>query len=43
MVADDFAVSADEVVEAGDNLVLELFDPTTSYRRYASDAGSTDL
>jgi hypothetical protein len=30
MVADDFAVSADEVVEAGDNLVLELFDPTTT-------------
>ena len=30
MVADDFAVSADEVVEAGDNLVLELFDPSTT-------------
>lgn len=30
MVADDFAVSADEVAEAGDNLVLELFDPSAS-------------
>ncbi len=30
MVADDFAVSADEVAEAGDKLVLELFDPTAS-------------
>ncbi len=30
MVADDFTVSADEVVEAGDKLVLELFDPTAS-------------
>ena len=30
MVADDFAVSADEVAEAGDKLVLELFDPTAT-------------
>jgi hypothetical protein len=30
MVADDFTVSADEVAAAGDNLVLELFDPSTS-------------
>ena len=30
MVADDFSVSADEVAEAGDKLVLELFDPTAS-------------
>ena len=30
MVADDFAVSADEVAAAGDNLVLELFDPSAS-------------
>ena len=30
MVADDFAVSADEVAKAGDNLVLELFDPSAS-------------
>ena len=30
MVADDFAVSADEVIEAGDKLVLELFDPTAT-------------
>ena len=30
MVADDFTVSADEVAKAGDNLVLELFDPTAN-------------
>jgi len=30
MVAEDFAVSADEVAAAGDNLVLELFDPSAS-------------
>lgn len=30
MVADDFTVSADEVAAAGDNLVLELFDPSAS-------------
>jgi hypothetical protein len=30
MVADDFTVTADEVAAAGDNLVLELFDPTAS-------------
>jgi hypothetical protein len=30
MIADDFSVSADEVIEAGDNLVLELFDPSTT-------------
>tara|TARA_R100000005_G_scaffold70360_1_gene37998 strand:+ start:2668 stop:6672 length:4005 start_codon:yes stop_codon:yes gene_type:complete len=30
MVADDFTVSADEVAEAADNLVLELFDPSAS-------------
>ena len=30
MAADDFAVSADEVAEAGDKLVLELFDPTAN-------------
>ena len=30
MVADDFTVSADEVAEAGENLVLELFDPSAS-------------
>ena len=30
MVADDFAVSADEVAKAGDKLVLELFDPTAT-------------
>lgn len=30
MVADDFTVTADEVAEAGDNLVLQLFDPTAS-------------
>ncbi len=30
MVADDFAVSADEVAKASDKLVLELFDPTAN-------------
>ena len=30
MVADDFTVTADEVAAAGDNLVLELFDPTAT-------------
>jgi hypothetical protein len=30
MVADDFTVSADEVAEAGENLVLELFDPSAT-------------
>ena len=30
MVADDFTVTADEVAAAGDNLVLELFDPTAN-------------
>ena len=30
MVADDFTVTADEVAAAGDNLVLELFDPSAS-------------
>jgi hypothetical protein len=30
MVGDGFKVSADEVAEAGDNLVLELFDPSAS-------------
>jgi hypothetical protein len=30
MIADDFTVTADEVAEAGDKLVLELFDPTAS-------------
>ena len=30
MIADDFTVSADEVAEAGENLVLELFDPSAS-------------
>ena len=30
MVADDFTVSADEVAAAGETLVLELFDPSTS-------------
>ena len=30
MVADDFTVTADEVAEAGENLVLELFDPSTT-------------
>ncbi len=30
LVADDFTVSADEVAEAGENLVLELFDPSAT-------------
>jgi len=30
MVADDFIVTADEVTAAGDNLVLELFDPSAT-------------
>ena len=30
MVADDFIVTADEVAAAGDNLVLELFDPSAT-------------
>lgn len=30
MVADDFTVTADEVAAAGDNLVLELFDPSAT-------------
>ena len=30
MIADDFTVTADEVAAAGDNLVLELFDPTAT-------------
>ncbi len=30
MTADDFVVSADEVTEAGDKLVLELFDPSAN-------------
>ena len=30
MLADDFYVSADEVDAAGDNLILELFDPTAT-------------
>ena len=41
MAADDFAVSADEVAEAGDKLVLELFDPTAR-RRYAADVRSSN-
>ena len=30
MVADDFTVTSDEVAAAGDNLVLELFDPSAT-------------
>ena len=30
MVADDFSITADEVSKAGDNLVLELFDPSAT-------------
>jgi len=30
MIADDFTVTADEVATAGDNLVLELFDPSAT-------------
>ena len=30
MVADDFIITSDEVAEAGENLVLQLFDPTAT-------------
>lgn len=30
MIADDFTVTSDEVIQAGDNLILELFDPNAS-------------